>query len=93
MARLRKITISVPADLVDDLDYMSGCLGVSRSAVISQLLCEPVGGIVGALRDIPPPASPADDLRYRGRSELVIRERLEHAQRLVDDLFSGDAGR
>lgn len=93
MARLLKITVSVPADLVDGLDYVSDRLGVSRSSVVAQLLSAPVASIVAVLRnDLQHWQASTDDLRSRGRSELLIRQRLENAQRLVGDLLSEEAG-
>jgi hypothetical protein len=93
MSQFRKVTVSVPPSLVGDLDYLSARLGVSRSALVSQFLTEPVADLVAALRDIPANPGPADEVRFRGRSEAVIRERLERAQRLTDDMFSGGADR
>lgn len=91
MSNLRKITISVPPDLVAHLDYLSDRLGVSRSALISQLLDEPVGDMVELIRAIPEDPAPEDSLRFRGASAALVRQRLEAAKRLADDLFSGEA--
>lgn len=92
MSNLRKITISVPPDLVGHLDYLSKRIGVSRSALISQLLDEPVASMSELIREIPENPSPEDSLRFRGSSEELIRKRLEAAKRLADDLFSSGEG-
>lgn len=36
--KVRKISVSLPSDLVNDLDIVSKALGVSRSAILSSVL-------------------------------------------------------
>lgn len=84
-----KVAMSLPPALVDDLDYLTGRLGVSRSALVSELLSDAAAEMRRVMSVIPPNPTPADVLRMRGESEVFIRERIATASRLTDDLFSG----
>lgn len=92
----KKISVSIPSPLLDDLQYLSARLGVSRSALITELLGEALPVVVGLLRMVPEGASPDEAKRFRGASVDVIRERVAEAQRLADeyaaDVVAKDAG-
>lgn len=88
MANLRKISISLPASLVSDLDYLAARTGTSRSAIISEFLADAAAVTRRQLELIPPSPTPADLIRMRGQSEAVVRERLSSLQGMADDLFS-----
>jgi hypothetical protein len=87
--KMLKIAMSLPPALVADLDYLSARLGVSRSALAAELLTEPSHEMRSIISLIPPNPTPADLLRARGTSQAFIRERIENASRLTDDLFAG----
>lgn len=87
--KMLKVAMSLPPTLVDDLDYLSGRLGVSRSALAAELLTDAAAEMRRVLALIPPNPTPGDVLRMRGESEAFIRERIAAAARLTDDLFSG----
>jgi hypothetical protein len=88
MGKTTKISVSLSAELVDDLDYLSARMGVSRSAVISEMLSEAASEARRLLAMVPPNPTPADVLRMRGQSEEAIRARLESIKGMTDDLFS-----
>ena len=83
-----KISVSLPAELVSDLDYLASRTGVSRSALIGGLLREAASEVRKILELIPPNPTPAEMLRMRGQSEEAIRARLESLKGMTDDLFS-----
>lgn len=85
---LRKISVTLPPDLVDDLDYVSRRLGVSRSALIAQVLPDGLGFMRGLLVDIPENPTPEDIVRFRGASADEIRQRIDSLKGMADDLFS-----
>jgi hypothetical protein len=87
--KMAKVAMSLPPSLVDDLNYLSGRLGISRSALAAELLTAPAHEMRSILSLIPPNPTPADLLRARGTSQAFIRERIEIANRLTDDLFAG----
>lgn len=44
-AKFKKISVSLPIDLIDDLDLVSSAFRVTRSALLTQLLVESVHGL------------------------------------------------
>jgi hypothetical protein len=88
MANLRKISVSLPADLVVNLDYLAARTGTSRSAIISEFLGDAVDQTRKLFELVPPNPTPAEIVRMRGQSEDVVRDRLASLQGLADDLFS-----
>lgn len=88
MANTTKISVSLPAELVADLDYLSGRMGVSRSAIIAEFMSEAVAETRRLMELVPPNPTPAEVLRMRGQSEEAIRARLESIKGMTDDLFS-----
>jgi hypothetical protein len=89
----KKISVSIPSPLLDDLQYLSGRLGVSRSALITELLGEALPAVAGLLRSVPEGASPDEAKRFRGASVDIIRERVAEAQRLADEYEAAVMGR
>lgn len=87
--KMVKIAMSMPPALVDDLDYLTARLGVSRSALAAELLSDAVAEMRRVVSLIPPNPTPADLPRMRGESEAFIRQRIASATQLTDDLFSG----
>ena len=85
---MSKISVSLPTEIVSDLDYLAVRTGVSRSALIGQLLQESVPEVRRILELVPPNPTPAEMLRMRGQSEDLIRERLQSLKGMTDDLFT-----
>ncbi len=88
MSKTRKISVSLSGSLVDDLDYISARMGVSRSAIISEFMADALSEARRVFELVPPNPTPADVVRMRGESEEVIRQRLSSLQGIADDLFS-----
>lgn len=88
MPKMVRTSFTLPPDVNDDLSYVAKRLGVTRSALVTDLLREALGIVTPSLRGLPEEPTERDVLRYRGESERVIDERLESARRLRDDLFS-----
>lgn len=88
MATLRRVSLSIPGELADNLDYISRRLGISRSAFVTQLLLEgQMGHLANLLRSIPEQPTEADARRFRGDSRAYVREQLERLQKLQGGLF------
>jgi hypothetical protein len=86
--QFRKFSVSLPPQLVEDLDYLSSRMGVTRSALIASLMAEPTHDLREMVEMIPENPTPADVLRLRGRSESIVNQRVESLRRLSNDLFS-----
>lgn len=88
MSGLKRISISIPAELSDDLDYLSKRLEVSRSGLVSQmLLSAELGKLRALLEAIPQQPSEGDIKRFRGDSRSVIEDQLQRLQSLQGGLF------
>jgi hypothetical protein len=88
---LSKISITVPPELVANLDYVCGRTGVSRSALISELLPDAVAHMRKLLEQVPldpTNLSGPELVRMRGDSEQVVRERLSELEGMANDLFA-----
>ena len=85
----QKISVTVSPGLVDDLDYLSARTGVSRSALISELLAPAAADLRRLVEQIPPDASPTDVRRFRGESAELIRSIIDQLQDMSYVLLSG----
>lgn len=85
----RKVTLSIPPALVEDLDYISGRVGITRSALVVSLMSEPIQDLRGLVEMVPDNPTPEEVVRLRGKSHSIVEERVSSLRRLSDDLFSG----
>ena len=88
MANMRKVSLALAPSVVDDLDYVSGRLGVSRSALASELLGEVGSQMRKLLEQVPLSPTPADVVRFRGESAKLVEERINELRGISNDLFS-----
>lgn len=88
--KMKKLSMTIPSDVVDDLDHVSSRLSISRSALVSQLLAAALPDMRRLLDLVPPAPTAADLVRFRGESEDVVRARVDSVRRSADDLFSGE---
>lgn len=90
--KLPKISVTVPPELLADLDHVAARLGVSRSALVSGLLGDVLPDMRTVLDAIPLSPEPLDMVRFRGASAEIVRKRLDEVQELDSDLFSAIVG-
>lgn len=76
MAKLSRVSFTLPPSLVSDLSFVSERVGVSRSAIVADVLGQPLADLRKLLEAVPPSPTQADVLRLRGESEALIEERL-----------------
>lgn len=88
MAKMRKVSLALAPAVVDDLDYVSGRLGVSRSALASDLLGEVAADMRKLLEQVPLSPTPADVVRFRGESAKLVEVRINELRGIAHDLFS-----
>lgn len=88
MSDMKRVSLSLPKSLVDDLDYICGRLGVSRSGFIASILQQ---ADMPSLRALVShiPEQPADDdvKRFRGSSQAYFDKQLQRLQQLQGGLF------
>lgn len=83
MSTVRRITLSIPVDLADDLSYVHQRIGVSKSAFVSSLLAEGVGDLRALLESLPDNPSPDDIVRFRGESAALVDSRVASCRSLL----------
>jgi len=84
----QKISISVSPALVDDLDYIAARTGVSRSALVSEMLAPAAAELRRIVEQIPAAPTPSEVRRFRGESVDLIRSKIDQLQEMSNDLFS-----
>ena len=90
---MRKISLALDPGLVEDLDYLSKRLGVSRSSLVSESLRDQVRFLRQHVEMVPESPTEADMVRFRGYSAALVRERLASLEKLAEDMFSDDDGK
>ena len=79
-----RATFSLPADLAKDISHLAKRLGVSQSAMLTELLTEPVAAMRAVIDAIPQVGVTSVDVkRARGKSVALIRDAVQQAQLLL----------
>lgn len=90
MTATKRVSVSLPADIAGHLDFISKRLGISRSALVAQLLiAADLGSVHTLLSTLPESATDTDVRRFRGDSKEYVREQLERLSDLQGGLFDG----
>lgn len=84
----RKIHVSIPDTVVEDLDYISKRMGITRSALLSNLIAEPTYDLRTLMETVPENPTPQDIMRSRGASASLIKKRLDDFSSIADDLLT-----
>jgi len=91
----RRVTLSLRPHVAEYLDYVSSRLGISRSALASEVLSEalsPIRDLLVALPDDLAGAAPGDVAkRMRGASAPLIQERLDLLRNVLNSIEDPDA--
>jgi metal-responsive CopG/Arc/MetJ family transcriptional regulator len=89
---MERVTLSLPKSLASDLTYMSRRMGMSRSALVGQLLAE-APYLAEVMRQLPEAGATEDDvIRARGASVALVNQRVADFRELIAD-FNQEAGR
>lgn len=76
---VRKVTVSLPPSVVDDLDFIASRMRISRSALLSGVLGECVPGLLAVAKCVPAEGDVGEDdvRRARGASAEIIGEKIK----------------
>lgn len=80
MSSSRRVSLSLPCDLLDQLDFVCGRMGLSRSALVSALVSQATPTMVEMLKSVPPnpdDATSAERRRFRGIAAKSIATEIE----------------
>lgn len=83
-------TYSFPSQLSDDIDYLSGVLGVSRSAFLTSLLTQSCADLRQLIGDVNIQDPNSSLKRFRGSSMDLVNERVEQLKGMDNDLFGSN---
>ena len=77
------VSLSLPLEVVSDLNYIHRRMGISKSALVSSLLKGGLPSLRQVLESLPPEPDDKDMKRFRGQSAATI---LSEIQRLQSDV-------
>lgn len=81
-----RATFSFPATLAGDINRLSKRMGVSQSALLAELLAEPITAMCDIIDQIPAAGATVDDVkRAKGKSVALIKDIVQQAQTLIAD--------
>ncbi len=86
MSKMPRVSFTLPAQIVNDLAFISERVGVSRSSILADILGEPLADLRSLLEQVPASPSGGDVLRLRGKSEEIISHRLSELRTVLDDV-------
>lgn len=92
MATSRRTSLSLPSELIAQMDFVSSRMGLSRSALVSGLLSSALPTMVEMLQAVPPgitDATVSERRRFRGIAAKSIANEIEGllTGELQNDLF------
>lgn len=85
-----KSTFSLPDDVHANLTRLASFLGMSRSALISELVGEALEKMLTVTQVLPENIPPEVYRRFRGESQRVIRKQIQELQDYADEVFDDD---
>jgi predicted transcriptional regulator len=90
--RTQRVTLSLPSDVVSNLDFLASSMGVSRSALASALMSDILPPLIPLVQIASQGSSEGDSRRYRGEFVTELNAMLgrltEGVEGLQDDLFN-----
>lgn len=89
--KMIKTSMSLTPGVYANLCTISTRLGVSRSALVSELLSDPLEEMCKLFEHVPAAPTVADLVRFRGESMRVVQERIASMDALVDSIAAKDA--
>lgn len=88
---VKKITLSLPIELVEQTTYLASRFGVSRSALFGELLAQPVSVMFDIISEIPAEMTPEESIRYASTASESLQQVFEDLKNATQDLFGGAA--
>lgn len=85
--KMVRVSFTVPPSIRENLDYLSGRMGVTKSALITELVSGPLGDLKALMEMVPENPTADDFLRARGKSNELILKRIQSLRSIEGDLF------
>ena len=90
MANLKKISVTLPAELSDDLTRASKRLGVSRSALLATVLEGALPPVMAITENMPSPDDVASMQRYTREKSLELTKMFNTSMEGIQALTGSD---
>jgi hypothetical protein len=75
----KRVSLTIPIDVLTEIDYCSHRLGITRSAFMSELMRQSLSPILPLLQSLPDSPDEVAVKRFRGDSVAVIQSILGDA--------------
>lgn len=85
--KMVRMSFTVPPSVRANLDYLSTRMGVTKSALLTELITTPLGDLRDLMEMVPDNPTKEDVLRASGRSNELIAARLRSLRSIEGDLF------
>lgn len=85
----RRVTLTLPVTLVQDADYVAGRLGITRSALLSEVITDTLSPLSSMLSSLPDQPTPSDIKRLKGASVVYIKEQVTNALEQLKGVGNG----
>lgn len=85
--KMVRMSFTVPPSIRQNLDYLSSRMGITKSALVAELLTTPLSDLRDLMEMVPDNPSEADLLRASGKSNELIAARLRSLRSIEGDLF------
>lgn len=89
MTNIKRISLSVPPEVANDLNFVHRRLNISKSALVTTLLQDGLREFRMLLESLPPEPTTEDMIRFRGASANVINERMDSLRADLDHSNKG----
>ena len=84
MGQVKRITVSLDAELVKDIDYLHKRLGLSRSAMLNEMLSRGIRDLAEIVREMSSEMQDDGLKRLRGKSAVKVAQRMEELQQMLE---------
>ena len=82
--KMVRMSFTVPPSFRDDLRYVSRRLGISQSAVVSQVFGTAISDVSKALQEVPLQPTEQDAIHFRDSSVALVDKKLAEVRHLFE---------
>jgi hypothetical protein len=85
--KMVRVSFTVPPSFHENLSYLAHRTGVSKSALLVEMLSTPLADMRALVETVPDNPNPDDMVRARGKSNELVTRRVASYRKLEGDLF------
>lgn len=86
MSKTKRASMTLPESLIDDLDFCSRKLSITRSAIVAEMLAQATSNLRFILEQSIPDDGDSDSPKRRSSAEVagLLRDQLQHLREVID---------